>query len=64
MLNWCQENYYTIWISKFKTTHFLIPIAYDYVEIFLCLIPTESTYHAKAFIASLYQYGLKYYQPK
>ena len=57
MLNWCQENYYTIWISKFKTTHFLIPIAYDYVEIFLCLIPTESTYHAKAFIASLYQYG-------
>ena len=49
MLVWYYLFFTTTWVHVIRIFHFLIPVGYGYLGIFLNLIPFESICHATAF---------------
>ena len=42
--------YYSIWVSIMRISHFLMPVGYGYMTVFVFLIPFGSIQHARTFI--------------
>ena len=52
VLIWYRLFLYTIWVSITRISHFLIPVEYGYLTVFVFLIPLGSIYHTRSFISS------------